>query len=182
MKKLILILFVSQTLTFFSQEKYNDKFVIGGDSVNLPMISKIIEIEINKIRFENGLDTLMSDDDLRNGALSNSKKSSTMSEKPLPFHTDKEAYEVSVSSLIGTHGNEASTSQIVKLLIYSWMNSPPHKKAILNETMTKIGCGSYIDFRNYDYELVRFGKNNQNIKKKVKGKRYYIWSSVRFNK
>ena len=92
MKKLFVFFALLTSLVSHSQVE-NQVFIWGKDSLDTELLVKLMEKEINKVRKENGLDTLVVSTDLRKGSLINSTKCADMPGLQL-MHTEKNAFEV----------------------------------------------------------------------------------------
>ena len=182
MKKLFVFLTLLTTLVSFGQVE-NQVFTWGKDDLDTELLTKLIEKEINKVRRENGLDTLVVCTDLRKGALKNSTKCANMLGLQI-IHTEKEAFEVAQYSTSNSmsKGSKDNLYNIAKGFICVWMMSPPHRKAILKKDLKYIGCGIVVKSKILKEEIYVCDRKNrgQSILKTIDVERYCIWASVRF--
>ena len=183
MKKLFVFFALLTSLVSHSQVE-NQVFIWGKDSLDTELLVKLMEKEINKVRKENGLDTLVVSTDLRKGSLINSTKCADMPGLQL-MHTEKNAFEVaqyltSNSMSKGVKDDLYSTS---KVFVSGWMMSPPHRKAILKKDLKYIGCGVAVKLKIMKEEIYVCDRKNrgQSILKMVDRENYCIWVSVRFS-
>jgi uncharacterized protein YkwD len=85
--------------------------------------------EHNKVRESYNLRTFIVDDQLMHWADLHARK---MAKEERMFHSDKNVHE-----------NVAIGKMSVKDVVQMWMNSPGHRKNILNPSLTKIGAAAY---------------------------------------
>lgn len=182
MRNLITFLILIYSISFFSQNLENQVFILGKDSLNINLLSELIKKEINLNRVNNGLDTLSFSKYLSIGATRNSKKCADKNGLILE-HTEKgDFYEVTQYELEGTIGYTFILSQIAKSFVSGWMNSPNHRKILLNKSIKTMGSGVIIKdkiIKRNAYVCDRQTHNNL-IVKAIDSKEYYIWVSVRF--
>ena len=161
------------SLVGFSQNPAEKELVFGKDSIDYDLLNTLVEIEINRFRKENGLDTLISDKSLREGAHRNSYRCYKMEGIQIK-HTDKNVYEV---AQYGTTNDEASLKQLARVSFLIWKMSPPHREILLSKNVKHFGAGNVIGFKKM-YENRGSIKNPNRM---VWVKNYYQWVSVRFN-
>ena len=71
LKNLYIYLMLLSTLVGVSQNPSEKKLEVGVDSIDFNLLNRLVELKINKIRKDNGLDTLLVRNDMREGALRN---------------------------------------------------------------------------------------------------------------
>ena len=173
MKKLFVSLMLMGSLVGFSQNPAEKELVFGEDSIDYDLLNTLVEIQINRFRKENGLDTLTSDKSLREAAHRNSYRCYKMEGTQIK-HTDKNVYEV---ALYGTTNYKASLNQLARISFLIWKMSPPHREILLSKNVKHFGAGNVIGFKMI-WENIGSFKNPDQM-----GwvKNYYQWVSVRFN-
>jgi len=166
-------------------QNVNDQVIIWGkDSLDIKLLTKLIEKEINLIRKNNGLDSLIISIDLRIGGLRNSTNCANLPGIELK-HTEKgDFYEVASCKLEGIVGNKDILSNIAKSFIGGWMMSPSHKKIILTKKLKFMGCGVAVRSKTVKRDIYICDRKNHgnSTLKSVDYNEFYIWASVRFKK
>lgn len=177
MKRFLTIFLTFLTFVVFSQD-VKKSFIYGTQEIDETYLVNIIEIRINKIRKNNGLDTLIKDENLRLGSKKNSQNCFD-NKKVLIGHTESGLFYENVF-LYNRQSNKTVTYEhICDEIINRWMNSQTHKDNILKRNVTKFGTGLI-----YDKKLTRMKINN--IHNGVKSVTYenrietFIWLTMRF--
>lgn len=177
MKRLLVIFLTFLTFVVFSQE-VKKSFIYGTQEIDEVYLVNLVEIGINKIRKNNGLDTLVRDENLRLGSKKNSQNCFD-NEKVIIAHTESGLFYENVFLYNRLSNKTVTYEHICDEIINRWMNSPSHKENILNRDVTKFGTGLV-----YDKKLTRMKINN--IHNGVKSVTYedrietFIWLSMRF--
>lgn len=177
------------TLVGFSQTPKDEVVVANKITVDLRILTLCIEQEINRVRKENGLDTLSIKEELRTGALRNS---TTCADKPGIYlgHTEKGNFsEIAIYELdrvlkFGTtQFDRVELTKVAKCMIAIWMMSPRHKKIMLQKNIKYMGSGTALRMKIVKEESYICDRKNRgpSIPVIIDSKEYYIWASVRFN-
>ncbi len=174
MKNLILILVLFISVVGLSQNVENKILRIGKDSIDLMLLNDLVEIEINRIRKKNNMDTLLSDETLRKKAYINSFKCSKLNGIEIK-HFEKNVGEV-------VHVSASSSNRIIiqkqaESIVNSWMNSPAHKDIILKKNLKYFGAGVIVGIKIIMEDHISISEPNKLFPTNM----YCSWSSVRFS-
>ena len=195
MNKIVKFAVFSSMITLFSScthppsayEKYKPLVASVIKSDYETKISKEIFSEINSIRRDNGLDTLMWDDNLGVFAVvhsiemgeNNYVSHNDYSGRPLADRVDSYfSYYVEVTEncafqefAVGENIKSRSYSDIIHSIVNAWMSSQGHRRNILDSNAVLTGVGTYIISDTVCYSL---HTNTQRTAKVDKCYRVYI--------
>lgn len=173
MEKLIIMILLFISSIGVSQTLDEKILRVGKDSIDLKLLTNLVEIEINHIRRGMGIDTLISDELLRKNAYENSFECSKLDGIEIK-HFEKNVGEVA-------HVSASSSNRIIiqkqaKTIVNSWMNSPTHRDIILRKNLKYFGAGVVNGIKIIMEDHISISEPNRLFPTNM----YCYWTSVRF--
>lgn len=168
------------TLTSFSQKPTDTVNFLKIQEKEL-YLNQLIEIKINEVRKEHGLNQLISDTSLRVGSKRNCVNLYNIEKGPACGHTEGgNFYEISVTDF-KQRKSVYTYEYLVWKLVNAWMNSKRHREIILEKKVRYFGSGFYYNNKKTIVKTITKNlKTNESTISHKEENLYFLWTSVRF--